>query len=84
MQLLPARPSTYKQILTNKYLQTTKGEIMGINEDIIDRLERRLARYYKEVRAKALAEDAKKYKQLTIWNESHDGIEAPIVPPRKS
>jgi hypothetical protein len=57
---------------------------MGINEDIIDRLERRLARYYKEVRAKALAEDAKKYKQLTIWNESHDGIEAPIVPPRKS
>lgn len=49
---------------------------MGISDDIIDRLERRLARYEKQVRAKALAEEAKKYKQLQLWKESSDGIES--------
>jgi hypothetical protein len=49
---------------------------MGISDDIIDRLERRLARYEKQVRAKRLAEEAKKYKQLQLWKESSDGIES--------
>ena len=48
---------------------------MGILEDIIDRLDRRLIRYEKQVRAKALAEEAKKYKQLQLWKEPSDGIE---------
>lgn len=47
---------------------------MGISDDIIDRLERRLARYEKQVRAKRLAEEAKKYKQLQLWKESDDGV----------
>jgi hypothetical protein len=49
---------------------------MGISDDIIDRLERRLARYEKQVREKRLAEEAKKYKQLQLWKESSDGIES--------
>jgi len=48
---------------------------MGISDDIIDRLERRLARYEKQVRAKRLAEEAKRYKQLQLWKEPSDGIE---------
>ena len=48
---------------------------MSISDDIIDRLERRLARYEKQVRAKALAKEAKKYNQLQLWKESHDGID---------
>jgi hypothetical protein len=48
---------------------------MSITDDIIDRLDRRLSRYEKQVRAKALAEEAKRYKQLQLWKESHDGID---------
>jgi len=48
---------------------------MGITEDIIDRLERRLARYEKQVREKAQAEEAARYWQMRLWNESDDGIE---------
>ena len=48
---------------------------MSITDDIIDRLERRLARYEKQVREKALAKEAKRYKQLQLWNEPTDGIE---------
>jgi hypothetical protein len=48
---------------------------MGITEDIIDRLERRLARYEKQVRAKAQAKEAARYWQMRLWNESDDGID---------
>ena len=48
---------------------------MGINEDIIDRLIRRLDRYEKKVRAKALAEKTNKYWHLRLWKESDDGID---------
>lgn len=48
---------------------------MGITEDIIDRMERKLARYEKQVREKRLAEEAKRYKQLQLWKESKDGIQ---------
>jgi hypothetical protein len=48
---------------------------MGIIEDIIDRLDRRLTRYENQVRAKAQAEEARKYKQLQLWKEPSDGIE---------
>ena len=48
---------------------------MSISDDIIDRLERRLARYEKQVRAKAQAKEAKRYKQLQLWKESTDGVD---------
>ena len=48
---------------------------MSITEDIIDRLERRLARYEKQVKAKAQAAEAAKYWQMRLWNESDDGVE---------
>ena len=48
---------------------------MSITDNIIDRLERRLARYEKKVKAKAQADEAAKYWQLRLWNESDDGVD---------
>lgn len=48
---------------------------MGITDDIIDRLDRRLSRYEKQLREKAKAKQARKYKQMTLWNEPSDGVD---------
>ena len=48
---------------------------MSSSDRIIDKLDRRLTKYEKEARAKAQAKQARKYKQMTLWNEPSDGVD---------